>query len=62
MATYRDSDDLAEGMHWILFDADWQQLSAEAARKVSRNYSQTSVAIRYSEVYQQALAQKHFKL
>ncbi len=62
VAVYRDSDDLAEGIRWILFEADRQQLSDDAVRKVTRYWSQTSVAIRYSEIYQQAIAQKHFKL
>lgn len=62
VAAYRDSSDLAKGIHWVLCQADWQQLSAEAVRKVAHNYSQTSVAVRYSELYQQAIAQKQFKL
>ena len=62
VAAYRDSDDLARGIYWTLCEANPQQLSDEAVRKVARNYSPTSVALRYSELYQEAIAQKHFKL
>ena len=62
VAQYRDVDDLARGLRWVLCEADYNELSRQAVRKVSRSYSQTSVAVRYIEVYQHALAQKHFKL
>lgn len=62
VANYKDAADLARGMYWILCEADHQQLSSEAVRKVTRNYSQASVSVRYTEVYQQAIARKHFKL
>ena len=62
VAQLRDSADLARGVEWVLCEADRQQLEREAVRKVQQNYSQASVALRYIEVYQQALAQKHFKL
>jgi len=62
VAKYRDAADLAEGIRWTLCDADWQQLSENAVRKVCHNFSQASVSIRYSELYQQMIAQKHFKL
>ncbi len=62
LAKYEDSTDLAEGIRWILYEADHEQLSNQCVSKVSRNYSQSSVAIRYIEVYQHAIAQNHFKL
>ena len=37
-------------------------LSDDCVRKVSQAYSQQSVAIRYIDVYQQAMAFKHYKL
>ena len=62
VAAYCDSEDLARGIHWTLCEADRQALSASAVRKVAHNYSQSMVALHYIEVYQEALAQKHFKL
>ena len=62
VAAYRDSDDLARGLYWTLFEADRQQLSAAAVKKVELSYSQSSVALRYIELYQELLAQKHFML
>lgn len=62
VAAYRDASDLARGLYWTLCEADHDSLSQEAVRKVMQNYSQSSVSVRYSEIYQQALAQQHFKL
>lgn len=62
VAAYRDADDLARGIRWTLFDADREALRSECLRKVAQNYSPSSVAVRYVEVYQQAIAHKHFKL
>ena len=62
VAAYRDSDDLARGMYWLLCEADRSELAKAAVRKVAQNYSQSSVALRYSELYQEILAQKHFRL
>ena len=62
VAEFRNSLDLARGLGWVLAEADYEALSHACIRKVTQNYSQASVAIRYSEVYQQALAQKNFKL
>jgi glycosyltransferase involved in cell wall biosynthesis len=62
VAEYRSTDDLARGIDWVLNEADWQSLSDEAVRKVRHTYSEQQVALRYSEVYQQVLAQKHLNL
>ena len=62
VAEYRDSDDLARGIRWILSEADYDQLSQEAVRKVAHRYSQQSVAISYLDVYHQAMAFKHYNL
>ena len=62
VAQLRDSDDLARGMGWVLCEADGEKLRHEAVRKVTQHYSQTIVALRYIEIYQQAIAQKHFRL
>lgn len=62
VAEYRNSDDLATGMHWVLSGADGCDLSAEAVRKVVRTYSQQTVAMKYIEVYNEALAFKHYRI
>jgi glycosyltransferase involved in cell wall biosynthesis len=62
VAAYRDAADLARGLRWTLYEADRQALAAAAVRKVAQHYSQSSVAVRYIEVYQHAIAQKHLNL
>ena len=62
VAAYRDAEDLARGIHWVLQETDYEALSKSAVTKVSRSYSQQSVALKYTEVYNEALAQKHYKL
>ena len=62
VAEYRSADDLARGIDWILHQADYQALSESAIAKVRHHYTGQQVAMQYTEVYQQALAQKHFKL
>ena len=62
VAAYRDADDLARGLHWVLAEADHDELCRQAVAKVSRCYSQSAVAMKYVEVYNQAMALKHYKL
>jgi len=62
VAELRNSDDLARGLLWVLTETDRDELRRQAQRKVNMSYSQSSVALRYIEVYQEALAQKHLNL
>ena len=62
VADYRSAEDLARGIRWILTEADYDSLSQNAVHKVAQNYSQQSVAIKYLDVYQQAMAFKHYGL
>ena len=62
VADYRSAEDLAWGIRWILTEADYQSLSRHAVQKVAQNYSQQSVALKYLDVYQQAMAFKHYGL
>ena len=55
VAKFRDSDDLAEGIRWVLDEADHDELSRQAIEKVHQNYSEASVARRYIEIYQKVL-------
>lgn len=62
VAAYCDSADLAKGIRWVLTSADGESLRNEAVKKVRVSYSQQSVAMKYIEVYNQALAQKHYRI
>ena len=62
VAEYRKSDDLMQGIHWVLCEADRDALATQSVKKVATNYSQASVALRYIEVYNQAMAYKHYGL
>ena len=62
VAAYRDADDLAKGIQWVLQEPDYESLSQQAVHKVAQCYSQQSVAVKYIEVYQQAMAFKHYGL
>ena len=62
VAEFRNADDLATGMYWVLDVCDYQKVSNEAVTKVAHSYSQTNIALRYIEVYNEALALKHYKL
>ena len=62
VARYKQSDDLAHGLHWVLCEADREALCHEALKKVGKRYSQQSVALAYEEIYDQAMALKNYKL
>ena len=62
VAAYRDAADLAKGIAWVLEEADYESLSQQAVHKVSQCYSQQSVAMKYLDVYQQAMAFKNYGL
>lgn len=62
VADYRSAESLAAGIRWILTEADYAQLSQQAVRKVVQSYSQQSVAMKYLDVYHQAMAFKHYGL
>ena len=62
VANYRDAVDLANGIHWMLEEADREMLKQECLRKVSLCYSQHAVALKYIEVYNQAMAYKNYNL
>ncbi|MBR0049973.1 MAG: glycosyltransferase family 4 protein [Prevotella sp.] len=62
LAKYRNADDLAEGLRWVLFQADGKALSNAARSKVLHTYSQQAVAIKYLDLYHQAMAFNHYKL
>lgn len=62
VADYRDSSDLAKGIYWVMKEADREALSDSAIKKVATSYSQHTVALKYIEVYNHALAFKNYKI
>lgn len=62
VAEYKDTEDLARGIRWILSEADYDALSRAAVAKVAASYSQRNVAMKYIEVYNQAMALKNYRL
>lgn len=50
-AQYPSIEDLANGIQWILSDADYTLLSEQAVRKVSSNYSEHIVARKHIDIY-----------
>ena len=62
VAEYKNAEDLMKGIHWVLFEADHAMLATQSVKKVATSYSQTSVALRYIEVYNEAMAYKNYKL
>ena len=62
VANYRDADDLAKGISWLLSEADREEMKHNCIKKVEHNYSQHAVALKYIEVYNQAMAVKNYKL
>lgn len=60
VAEFRQADDLARGMHWVLCEADRDALSHAATAKCWSHYSQQSVAARYMEVYHERVALKKY--
>jgi glycosyltransferase involved in cell wall biosynthesis len=62
VATYRDAADLARGLRWVLYDANREALSQASLSKVHRCYSQQNVALKYTEIYNEAIARQHYKI
>ena len=62
VAEYKNSADLADGIAWVLLEADGCKLGADAVSKVVSRYSQQSVAMRYIEVYNQVAAIGRYRL
>ena len=61
VARFRDVDDLAVGIRYVLDEADYAELSKSAVQKVAHSYSQQSVAKRYVEIYESAIQPREMK-
>lgn len=51
LAKYKSAESLAEGINWVLFEANHTELAKEARQKVVENYSQDVVAKQYLDIY-----------
>lgn len=56
VAEYQSAADLANGIHWILTETDYAELSEAACRKAVSAYSEESVSKQYIEVYNKAIS------
>ena len=61
VARYKDSGDLARGLHWVLVVADYPALSRAAVVKVLSCYSQDAVAMEYIDIYNKVLSETNPK-
>ena len=51
VAQRKSSEDLANGIHWVLTEPEYAELSAQACRKAIGNYSESIIAKKYTDVY-----------
>ncbi len=58
LSDYKSATHLAEGVHWCLWEANYEALSANARKKVIDCYSEKAVAEKYIQLYRQILSQK----
>ena len=54
VATYRSAEDFANGINWILSEPQYATLAEQACRKAQSQYSESSVAKRYIDIYNKA--------
>ncbi len=59
VARYCDSDDLAEGIRWTLFEANHDVVRKACLQKVAQCYSQQSVAKSYYDLYENLCSHHH---
>ena len=62
IALPKSAKSLAEGINWVLSHPNKNELAQQAVAKVNQNYSQQGVAMRYINLYNEALARKIYKL
>ena len=58
VANYKDADDLANGIQWVLDHKEPQVLSTACVKKVRENYSEEVVAKQYITLYESLLKKK----
>jgi glycosyltransferase involved in cell wall biosynthesis len=52
VAAYKDPNDLAKGMLWVLYQANSTSLSSHAREKALSQYNQQIVAKQYLKLYE----------
>ena len=52
IAEYKNPEDLAKGIGWVLHESDYDTISENARKKVLENYAQEVVAKKYLEMYE----------
>lgn len=55
IANYKDANDLANGIQWVLENKDRQSLSDVCVKKVRENYTEEVVAKRYMALYKELI-------
>lgn len=51
IAEYKNIASLADGIHWLLTEGEYDVLSREAARKAANTYGENNVAMKYIGIY-----------
>lgn len=51
VAKYKSAADLAKGIYWTLSEGNYNELSKQACKKTINCYSESSVAMKYIELY-----------
>lgn len=51
VAQYKSTEDFANGIHWILTEPEYAELSEQACRKAVANYSESIIAKKYTDIY-----------
>ena len=51
VAEYKSAEDLANGVIWTLNESEYRTLSEEACRKAVSNYSESTIAKKYIDIY-----------
>ena len=59
VADYQSSTDLAQGIRWALCEADRNSVRKACLQKVARCYSPQSVALKYTELYEDLCSHHH---
>ena len=55
VAEYKNEEDLAKGINWVLNEADYSDLSENARKKVTENYREDIIAEKYIKLYNSLL-------
>lgn len=58
IAEYKNAQDLANGIKWILYNTNYQSLSSQSREKVLNNYKMSIVAEKYNQVYKKIYVKK----